>query len=229
MTTPRAIAHDPLATLTPPMRWLLERSTPDEPALAQITPTATLDSLYSSWMKSEEFASAIRLIAAVLPPRESIWWAWVSARHATQTEGGTAANTKVHAALTAVERWVVQPDDAARRSAWDAGNAAGLDTPIGMVGAAVFLSGTTVAPAHVPPVPPPPGVTMPLIAGAITLAAASITPPEQVQVTMAAFAAQGLEIIKRLNGWDAALHLAYESQQRQQIEYDRVTNAPFGG
>ena len=229
MTTPPVIAPDPLATLTPPMRWLLERCAPDEPAMALVTPTATLDSLYSGWMQAEQYASAIRLIAAVLPSRESIWWAWVSTRHATLTEGGTPATAKGHTALTAVERWVVQPDDTARRAAWDAGNAAGLDNPIGMVTAAVFLSGTTVAPAHVPPVPPPPGVTMPLIAGAITMAAASITPPEQVPVTMAAFAAQGLEIIKRLNGWDAALQLAYDSHQRQQLEYDRATNAPAGG
>jgi hypothetical protein len=60
-----------------------------------------------------------------------------------------------HAALGAVEQWIVRPDDDAPR-ARGRGNAAGLDTIIGMVTTAVFLSGATIAPPNVPPVPPPP-------------------------------------------------------------------------
>lgn len=223
MTTPPVIAADPLAALAPPVRWLLERTAPDDAALALVNPQISLDELCERWMQGAQMPSAIRMIAGVLPQRESIWWAWVSARHATQMAGGTAPTAAEHAALGAVEQWIVRPEEDARRAAWDAGNAAGLDTIIGMVAAAVFLSGTTIAPPNVPPVPPPPGAAMPLIAGVVERSAVSTTAPEQIAPTLAAFAAQGIEIIKRLGGWEAALQLAYDTHQRQMQEYARAT------
>ena len=158
-----------------------------------------------------------------LPARESVWWAWVSARHASQVAGGTPATADVHKTLVSIEQWIVRPEDDARRAAWDAGMAAGMDTPVGMIAAAVFLSGTSVAPPNVAPVPPPPGAAMPLVAGAILLSAASNQQPEQIVPTMAAFAAQGLEIVKRLGGWDPALQLAYDTHQRLEHDYTRAT------
>jgi hypothetical protein len=226
MTIPPVVAVDPLAALSPTARWLFERSKPDEPALELISPSSTLDTVYAAWLKAEEVESAIRLIAAVVPARESIWWAWVSARHATQMPGGIPATREVHAAITAVERWIVRPDDDARREAWDRGNDAGLDTPIGMVSAAVFLSGTSIAPPNVAPVPPPPGTAMPLVGGAIILAAASTEEAALVAPTLVAFAAQGIEIVKRLGGWEPALKGAYDTQQRLLQDYERATAAP---
>ncbi|WP_309669669.1 hypothetical protein [Gemmatimonas sp.] len=223
---PVSIAPDPLASLTPPMRWLIERAAPDEPALAMLNPQHTLEQLYATWMGAEQVISAIRLIAAILPTRESIWWAWVSARYATQMEGGTAPSSNAHAALAAVEQWIVRPDDAARRAAFEAGEKSGLDSPIGLVATAVFLSGTTIAPPSVPAVPPPPGVAMPLIAGAILLAAVSNSKSDLIPPTFVSFAAQGLEIVKRLGGWDVALQLAHDTHRRQQAEYEQAINAP---
>jgi hypothetical protein len=224
MTTPPVIAPDPLAACPPLLRWLLERSAPDEGALTLLDPQQPLEVIYSTWMQRGQTASALRLIAGVLPTRESIWWAWVSARYAAQLSGGPAPSAAVHKALTAIEQWVVRPDDDARRVAWDAGNAAGLDTPVGMVAAAVFLSGTTVAPANLPAVPPPPGAGMPLVSGAIFIASTASKNPEQFEPTMVAFAAQGMEIVKRLGGWDTALQLAYDTHQRLTHEYERATN-----
>jgi hypothetical protein len=229
MTHPATISVDPLAALSSPVRWLLERAAPDKPALELVNPAISLDELYARWMQREHVPSAIRLLAAVLPTRESIWWAWVSARHATQMQGGTAPTAEEHAALAAVEQWIVRPDDDARRAAWDAGNAAGLDTPIGIVATAVFLSGTTIAPPSAPVSPPPPGAAMPLIAGVIQLCAALTTDVEQIAPTQVAFAAQGMEIVKRLGGWETALQLAYDTHQRQMQEYARATGAPTGG
>ena len=223
MTTPLVVAADPLAALAPPVRWLLERSAPDDAALPFVDPQISLDELYGRWMANEQVPSAIRMLAGVLPAREGIWWAWVSARHATQMPGGKAPTREVHAALSAIEQWIVRPDDDARRAAWTAGNAAGLDTPIGLVATAVFLSGTTVTPPNAPPVPPPPGVAMPLVSGVVLLASVSAGDPERIAPTMAAFAAQGLEIIKRLGGWEAALQLAYDTHHRLQQDYARAT------
>ncbi|WP_337170328.1 hypothetical protein [Gemmatimonas aurantiaca] len=223
MTTPPVIAPDPFAAYPAPVRWLLERAAPDDDAIALLDPHHSLDALYGAWTAQSLFPSALRLIVGVLPSRESVWWAWVSARYVTQAEGGTPATADVHKTLSAIEQWIVRPEDDARRAAWDAGTAAGMDTPVGMIAAAVFLSGTSVAPANMAPVPPPPGAAMPLVAGAILLSAASVQKPEQIVPTMSAFAAQGLEIIKRLGGWDPALQLAYDTHQRLQHEYTRAT------
>jgi hypothetical protein len=228
MTTPLAVAPDPLAGLPDLMRWHLKRAKPDDDALALVKPGATAEALYDAWMKQEWHPSAIRLIAAVLPARESVWWAWVSARHATQMTGGTAPSEDVHRALNAIEQWIVRPDDNARRAVWDAGNAAGMDTPVGMVCAAVFLNGASIAPPNIPAVPPPPGAALPLISGVIVLAASSNTDAKQVPPTLAAFAAQGLEIIKRVGGWEQATKLAFDTLQRAQQEYARVTQSPTG-
>lgn len=226
MTTPLVIAPDPLAACPPLLRWLLERTTPDDDALALLDPRQPLEALYTTWMTQEKLPSALRLIAGVLPSRESVWWAWVSARYASQMPGAAPPSAEVHAALTAIEQWIVRPDDEARRTAWEAGNTAGLDTPVGMVAAAVFLSGATVAPPHVAPVPPPPGAALPLIAGAIMLSAAAHSDPAQINPTMVAFAAQGIEIVKRLGGWDAALKLAFDTHERLLQDYARATAPP---
>lgn len=226
MTAPLAVAPDPLAGLAEPVRWLLQRAAPEEPALAFVSPAISLEQLYETWMQHELYGAAIRLTAGVLPNRESIWWAWVSARHATQMAGGTPPTAEVHAAINAIEQWIVRPDDDARRAAWDAGNAAGTDTPVGMVAAAVFLSGTTIAPPNIPPIPPPPGVVAPIVGGVVMLSATANSDPAQIPPTMAAFAAQGLEIVKRLGGWDAALKQSFDTHQRQMAEYQRATQPP---
>ena len=228
MTTPLAVAPDPFAALPDLLRWHLKRAKPDDDAVSFVKPGATAETLYGAWTKQELYPSAIRLIAAVLPARESVWWAWVSARHATQMAGGEAPTAEAHAALNAIEQWIVRPDDNARRAAWEAGNAAGMDTPVGMVCAAVFLNGTSIAPPSIPAVPPPPGGALRLISGVITLAASANSDPKQIPPTLAAFAAQGMEIIKRVGGWEQATKVAFESLQRAQQEYARVTQSPSG-
>lgn len=226
MTTPPVVAADPLASLPPIVKWLMVRCKPTPPALKKVSPSISLDQLYATWMEDKEFVSAIRLIGAVLPARESIWWAWVSARYATQMPGGKVATAKEHDTLGHVERWIVRPDDTTRRDAWNSANEAGLDTPIGMVGAAVFMSGVSVGPANLPPVPPAPGSIVPIIPGAIILAASSNTDAEQVEPTLIAFATQGLEVVKRLGGWEIALKTAHDTHLRAEQEYARATAPP---
>jgi len=226
MSAPNVIAPDPLASLPEIARWLMERCKPEPAALELVTPNATLESLYAGWMEKRLFPSAIRLIAAVLPPREGIWWAWVSARHATQMIGGTAPTAGEHAAFGHVERWIIRPDEDTRRATWESANQAGLETPVGMVGTAVFLSGVSVGPANAPPAPPPPGAYVSIVPGAILLAAASNTKATNIEPTMIAFAAQGLEVVKRLGGWDEAMKNAHELHKRAQQDYALATEPP---
>jgi hypothetical protein len=223
MTTPLAVAPDPLVAYPPVLRWVLTRQPVSAALLPLLAPPCPLEALYARCAEQAAWPEALRLVGAVLPVRESVWWAWVSVRYALQPEGGPAPTPEVHAAITAIEQWIVRPDDDHRRAAWGAGQAAGLDTPAGMVGAAVFLSGPSVAPTTVAPVPPPPGSTLPLITGAILLSAAAAPDPAQLPATLQAFATQGLEIVKRLGGWDTAAQLAYDTHHRLLEEYQRAT------
>lgn len=223
MTAPPVVAPDPLAALPPLARWLLGRCAPEPEALALVTPSMTIEALYHGWMEHKHHASAIRLIAAVLPARESIWWAWVSARHAMQMVGGRAPTAAQHATMGHIERWIVRPDEPTRRTVWTSALPAGLTTPVGMVATAVFLSGVSVAPEDAPVVPPPPGATVPIIAGAILIAATQQSQPEAIEPTTVAFATQGLEVVKRLGGWDAATKAAHERHTHAEAEYATAT------
>ena len=232
MTTPLApstatahvVAPDPLAGLAPAVQWLVTAAVPSPEALALVTASGTLDGLVQAWLQAGHAPEVVRLMTALLPPREGAWWGWVSVRHAAQG-GAPPATAAMHAVMAAVERWIGQPDDEHRRAVWDAANAAGLDSAIGMVGAAVFLSIGSVAPAGVSAVPPPPGAAPALLAGAILLAAAAVQPPERGAALQGAFITQGLDIIRRLGGWDAALSSAHERHLRAQAAQGAVTAA----
>ena len=67
---------------------------------------------------------------------------------------------------------------------------------------------------------------MPLIPGAILLAATSNTDAAKVEPTMISFATQGLEVVKRLGGWDAALKTAHDTHVRAEQDYARATAPP---
>jgi len=218
MTNPAQASAAP----TPPsVAWLAERSAlPDDatPLAATATDGASLVQALAGNGKSVE---ALRVIAAALPPREGVWWAWVSARHASQLAGANRPTPPaVAAALTAVEQWISNPDEDARRAAWTAGERAGLDTPVGCTAAAVFLTSGSVAPPDVPPVPPPAGVDRLLVGNAVALAAAS--DPVHFEALAGAYLAQGLEVVKQLGGWDKAVAL---SQEHFQTQRDRQARA----
>lgn len=207
------MAPDPLAAVPAPVRWLMHQAAPGEEALALVPQVQALEGLVQAWQRAGHTPEVVRVVAALLPPREGAWWGWVSVRHALQG-GAPPATAAMHAAMAAVERWINQPDDDHRRAVWAAAEAAGMDTPVGMVAAAVFLGTGSLAPAGVAPVPPPPGAAPSLVAGAILLAAASVQPVEQAAVLLGAFVAQGVDIVRRLGGWDPALAAAYERHQR---------------
>jgi hypothetical protein len=208
----------------PSVAWLVERSgLPDDakPLVATATDGASLVQALAANGKSAE---ALRVIAAALPPREGVWWAWVSARHASQLAVADRQPPPAAAALAAVERWISNPDDAARRAAWTASEQAGLETAAGCTAAAVFLTSGSVAPPDVPPVPPPAGVDRMLVGNAVALAAA--TDPLHFEALAGAYLAQGLEVVKQLGGWDKAVALSQEHFQAQHDRHVRASAPP---
>jgi len=142
-------------------------------------------------------ADAVRLLAHALPRREGVWWAWATAKKAA----GDTPPAPVKAALDATERWIAQPTEDNRRQAHARAEAAGFDTPAGCAALAAFLSGPTVAPAHIEqPVPPPDYGAAKAIAGAVIVAAVSGDPakaPEQLHASVA----QGLEVVAKIKLW----------------------------
>jgi hypothetical protein len=141
------------------------------------------------------YADAVRVIAYALPKRESVWWAWVCARRAA----GADPSHDVQTALALTEKWIAQPNDENRRAAMNAAQAAGFDTPAGCAGLAAFLSGSSLGPPELQPVPPGPYDSAKAVAGAVTLGA--VAAPEKAADTFRLFIQQGIEVAARIKLW----------------------------
>jgi hypothetical protein len=141
------------------------------------------------------FPDAVRLLAHALPKRESVWWAWVSARRAA----GVEPAAPIQASLAATEKWIAQPTEENRRAAMQAAERAGLHTAAGCAGLAAFFCGATIAPAQAPPVAPGPYDSAKAVAGAILLSAVAV--PEKIEEQFRAFLQQGLGVAARIKLW----------------------------
>jgi hypothetical protein len=210
------------------MAWLVARAhlSDDVAPLAAASPDGA--ALVQALVAGGKTPEAFRVIAAALPPREGVWWAWVSARHATQlAAAGGEPPAPLAAALTAVEQWIANPDEDRRRAAWSAGQAAGLETAAGCAAGAVFFTSGSIAPPDVTPVPPPAGIDRMLTGNAVGLAAA--VHPEHFEALAGAYIAQGLEVVKQLGGWDKAIALSRDHFQAQQERHAASSMPPTGG
>lgn len=118
--------------------------------------------------QEEQHGDAIRFLAHALPKRLAVWWGCLCLWQAYRPEPSPAAASVLETAL----RWVREPSEAHRRAAEAPGRAAGLDSPAGCLGLAVFWSGGSMSKPEWPAVPPPPLLTAKTVAGAVLLAAA---------------------------------------------------------
>jgi len=64
--------------------WLVERAHLADDMAPLAAASADGGALVQALVADGKTPEAFRVIAAALPPREGVWWAWVSARHATQ-------------------------------------------------------------------------------------------------------------------------------------------------
>lgn len=213
----------PSPSIPPAVAWLAERAGVPDEALAIVSGAADGGALVHGLATGGHGAHAARALAAALPPREGIWWAWVSARHAARLGGGDQPAAVVDA-LAAAERWVAQPDDAHRRAAWAASAHAGLDTPAGCAAAAVFFTSGSIASSDAVVVPPPPGLYGTLIGAAVALAAAA--DPANMDALFGAYIAQGEEVVRRLGGWDASVVVARQHYEAQRERHDKASPPP---
>jgi hypothetical protein len=157
-----------------------------------MTPRAFLDELIAK----KHYPDAVRFLAHALPKREAVWWACLCARQAYI--GG--ADAKIMAALAASEKWVAEPNDANRRAAFAAAQAAEIGNPGGSTCLAVFFSGGSIAPPNVPEVKPPDDATPKAAAGAVLLAAV-LKEPEKLVAKYQKFLALGIDVGNGANRW----------------------------
>lgn len=142
------------------------------------------------------YTEAVRLLAHLLPKREAVWWAWISARRAPDAHPSPDES----ASLQATEKWLTQPTDENRRAAMVAAEKAQVGTPAGCSGLAAFLSGDSLAPPGAHPVPPGEHLAAKTVANAIILAAVS-SAPEKSSETLHGFLNDGLKLAERIGLW----------------------------
>lgn len=211
-----------------PVQWIAARANLGDDLAPLVETAADPGALVSALLTHEKGAEAVRCVASALPPREGIWWAWISARHTAQSLHGSALPPLLKLALDALDKWITTPSDESRRAAWSAGDALGTGTPAGAAAAAVFMSGGSVGPAGSMEIPPPPGVCGTLVSTSVILAAVS-GPPKEIAASYQAFVAQGVAVITQLGGWDAAIAATWQVLDAQQRAHAQLNASPAAG
>jgi hypothetical protein len=211
-----------------PVQWIAARAALAEELAPLVAAAAEPGALVDALLAAGRPIEAARCVAGALPPREGIWWAWVSAKHTAQALHGAGLPPLLKLCLEAVEKWITAPTDEHRRAAWSAGDALGLSTAAGATAGAVFLSGGSVAAAGGPEAPPPPGVCGTMVSTAVILAVTT-APPASIAERWAATVQQGRAIIDQLGGWDAAIATTWQGLEAQQQAFARATQPPPTG
>ncbi len=131
-------------------------------------------------------AGAVQFLAQLLPKREAVRWACIGVRGVLDPAQAPAEAR----ALQAAQSWVDQPSQEGCFKAWEAAEAAGLDTPAGLAAAAAFFSGKTMSPPDLPPTQPPESLTGESVGNALLMAAMA-TEPSQTEPTLLGFLKEG--------------------------------------
>lgn len=153
-----------------------------------LTPSSTPRQFFDTLVAAQLLDDALRFLAAALPKREAVGWG-VQCVKEVLSKPVEPSKAK---AVAAAEAWVKEPSEANRLAAGAAADAAGYDTPTGCLAAAAFWSGGSLAPPHLPPVPPKDDLTGTAVTGALMLASASA--PNGPEPAKAKFVSMGGEV-----------------------------------
>lgn len=167
-----------------------------EEARALLRPGLTPRQYVDVLAEKRSYPAAIRFLAHALPKREAVWWACSCAR----ATAGPNPDPTAAAALQAAERWVVDPSEENRHAAMPAAQAAGLTTAAGSAALAAFVSGGSLAPSSVPPIPPADNLTPQIVGGAVVVAAV-VKEPEKAFERFSAYLGKGIEIANGASRW----------------------------
>lgn len=164
------------ARLTEPARTLIANS--DDPG--QFT---------AQLIEKRLYPDAIRFTAHRLPRASAVWWGCLCVWEVSR-EGPAAAT---EAALKGVIAWLRDPTEDGRRIAEKLADDAGIDTPVGMLAQAVFMSGGSITPPGLPKVEPKPQLLPNLVANAVLMASRTVQPEANLQRQFLAIAGDVLE------------------------------------
>jgi hypothetical protein len=168
---------------------LLELASPGDEALALASSGEPPRTIIDRLAAEGHFPDAIKLLALAMPRRDAVWWACRCCRQSLADDEPSAAVL----ALEAAERWTTDPTEEHRRAAHAASEAAGLEAPAGCAALGAFFSGGSIAPPHVPDVPPAPHLTAHVASGSVMLCAVR-TEPEKASEKYRAFLALGIAV-----------------------------------
>lgn len=166
-----------------PLRQLSERAKLGDEAMALLTEQAATKEFIGLLVEKELFRDALRLVAYLLPKRETIGWGCLCVRHTLASQ----PDKPVPQTQLAAERWVASPNEENRRAAKEPADRENPKTASGLLAMAVFFAGPSMAPANVQAVPPPDHLTSEMVAIAVALAGVASEPGkanEKYQVFM---------------------------------------------
>ena len=133
---------------------------------------------------------ALRFAPFALPRREAVWWACLCLWQFYRPTPPTAAD----ACFKAVVAWLQDGNDAARRAAYEAGQAAKTSTPAGSLAIAVFFHEGSISVVGQPEVPSKPA-QLPLSLGAAVTQAIRLSPRAEVASRQNDYVRLALEVL----------------------------------
>ena len=160
--------------LAVPLAPLLPRLEFEKPPLALIAGAADAAEAIARLEAAGHLSEAIKLTAHALPKREAVWWGCVCARAVPDAEATPADAT----ALDAAELWVRKPEEANRRAAMAAAEAAGFRSTEAWAAVGAFWSSGSITPEGQAVVPPGEHLTGVAIGGGVLLAGVRLRPLE---------------------------------------------------
>jgi hypothetical protein len=155
-----------------PLRQLCERAKVGDEAKALLTDDFSTKEFIAFLVEKQEFKDALRLVAYLLPKRESIGWGCLCVRHVLPDQ----KEKPLPNAQIAAERWVAAPSEENRWAAKQAAEKEDPKTASGLLAMAVFFAGPSMAPPNVQAVPPPDHLTSEMVANAVILAGVAKEP-----------------------------------------------------
>jgi hypothetical protein len=183
------VANTPIS----PLRQLCNRAKVGDEAMALFTDNYSTKEFISLLMQKELFRDAFRLVAYLLPKRESIGWGCLCLRHALATDN----NKPLPDVQLAVERWVTAPQEENRWAAKQLADKEKAKTASGLLASAVFYAGPSIAAPQSKPVPPPEHLTAEFVANAVFIAGVA-SKPEKAKEKYDVFMQKAFALIARM-------------------------------
>ena len=182
-------------TKTPvsPMRQLCDRAKVGDESKTLLTDQFTPQQFLDLLVEKELFGDAIRVVAYLLPKRESVGWGCLCVRHILASRKGKPLPD----VQVAVERWVSAPNEENRWAAKETADKEEDKTLSGLLALAAFFAGPSMAPPNVQPVPPPDHVTSEIVASTVFLAGV-INEPEKANEKYRVFMQKALALMARM-------------------------------